>query len=317
MKKSSAMAFLVLGIAAFVGIIVLFYGALPGIVESGSIILVTVLVIAVEAALFMLGVFVGRLYGRSSRSRKIIADMRDRFRGALNFERKERLRLERNLQEAKQTMISLEDRVGSHQNVTQKPIVRISKEETGQMKSEIVELTKRHDRMSSDLINRKERIADLMAELSVAQSEAEKAKSEAETLRASGGTSQLSTRFSFDGESIKEILDDIVALEGVKMALVADDYGLVVEAVGEGLPSDTVAAISNLVERLGPQVREILPMGEVTSVSLGDDQGLVLDTRYFDLFGVRCALAIARYEDFPYPGLAKKAIESVVSSMDE
>ena len=91
----------------------------------------------------------------------------------------------------------------------------------------------------------------------------------------------------------------------------------VIEAVGEGLPSDTVAAISNLVERLGPQVREILPMGQVSAVSLGDDEGLVLDTRYFDLFGVRCALAIARYEDFPYPGLAKKAIESVVSSMDE
>jgi predicted regulator of Ras-like GTPase activity (Roadblock/LC7/MglB family) len=201
--------------------------------------------------------------------------------------------------------------------VTQQPIIRVSKEETGKMKSEIAELAERHSRLSSDLSKRKERIADLMAELSVAQSEAEQAKSEAETLRASVGTSQFSTRFSFDGASIKEILDDIVALEGIKMALIADDYGLVVEAVGEGLPSDTVAAISNLVERLGPQVREILPMGEVSTVSLGDDQGLVLDTRYFDLFGVRCALAIARYEDFPYPGLAKKAIESVVSSMDE
>jgi predicted regulator of Ras-like GTPase activity (Roadblock/LC7/MglB family) len=185
------------------------------------------------------------------------------------------------------------------------------------MKSEIADLTARHNRLHTDLSERKERIADLMAELSVAQSEAEMARSEAETLRASAGTSLLSTRFSFNGSSIKETLNDIVALEGVRMALVADDYGLVVEAVGEGLPSDTVATISNLVERLGPQVREILPMGEVSTVSLGDDQGLVLDTRYFDLFGVRCALAIARHEDFPYPGLAKKAIESIVNSMDE
>ena len=317
MKKSSAIAFVVLGIATFIGLGVLIPGALRGIVETGSTILVTVLVIAVEAALFVLGVFVGYLYGRSVRSKKIIADMKDRFRGALNYERKERLRLERSLQEAKQAMINLEDRLSPRAAVTQKPIVRISKEETGKMKSEIAELTERHSRLSDDLSMRKERIADLMAELSVAQSEAELAKTEAETLKATVGTSQLSTRISFDGASIKEILNDIVALEGVKMALVADDYGLVVEAVGEGLPSDTVAAISNLVERLGPQVREILPMGEVSSVSLGDDQGLVLDTRYFDLFGVRCALVIARLEDFPYPGLAKKAIVSVVNSMDE
>ena len=227
MKKSSTVTVSVMGIAVLIAVVLLFYGVVPGVGEAGSTVRITVLVVVGGLALFVLGAIVGQLYGKSVRSRKIVREIRERFRDALHFEREERLRLERNLQEAKQDMNRLKERLPSEDSVAQKPIVPVARKASGKLKGEFAELSAKHDRLHDDLSKRKERIADLMVELSVAQSEAEEARSEAESLRASVGVSDFSTRFSFDGTSIKEVLDGIVALEGVRMALIADDYGRV------------------------------------------------------------------------------------------
>jgi hypothetical protein len=318
MKKSTIMSFIVLSVTTFVGLGLLFYQTLPVMISWESTLLITVLVVSVEAALFVLGIFVGYLYGRSVQSREDSADLGKRFRGALEFERRERVRLERNLYQAKEAMFKLKDRVAAQMARAAEGVAVVKGEEVDQMKNDLAEMSAIHGKLHSDLVRRKERVADLMADVSVAQAEALEAKDEANRLKASLSSGSTSVDLSkVDGASIKEVLEGIVVLQGVQMALVADDYGLVVEAVGDGMPKETVAAISGLIEHLGPQVKDILPMGDVASISLGDDQGLVLDTRYFDLFGVRCALALVRDEAYPYPGLAKKAIQSVVESMQE
>ncbi len=315
MKKITLLALFLLGIATYVGLSMLLQKAFPEHLEEGPIIIVAVLAVAVSAALFVLGVFLGFLYGGSSRARRIDIDTQNRFMGALEFERRERVRLERSLYDAKQVMINLEDRL-SHQNAQLQG--KEPSEDSTQMKAEVEELTIRHNRVHQDLVRRKERVADLMAELSLAQTEAQEARSEADQLKASIGAPHPATQpLLLEGSSLKGVLEGITALDGVSMALIADDYGLVVEAVGEGMPPETLAAMSSLVANLRPQVRDILPIGDVAMVSFGDDKGLVLDTSYFELFGVRCALAIARDQAHPYPGLAQQAIEEILVHLND
>ena len=77
------------------------------------------------------------------------------------------------------------------------------------------------------------------------------------------------------------------------------------------MPPDTLAAISSLMAHIGPRVKDILPIGEVTTVVLGDDQGLVIENLYFDLAGTRCSLTIAREKGHAYPRLAETAAASI------
>jgi predicted regulator of Ras-like GTPase activity (Roadblock/LC7/MglB family) len=256
--------------------------------------------VAVAAALFVFGVFFGYLYSEAAHGYRIKRETLERFREALSFERQERLRLERELYEAKKLTVSLEDRL------SRKMAASGAGEQMDEslLQAEIKDLVESQAKLKTDLAKRKERIADLLAELSVAQTEAERLKDSTEEPR-------LSTLLG--GSSLRDVLDGIVALEGVRMALVADDFGLVVDSVGDGLPPDILAAISTLVAHIGPRVSDILPMGEVATISLGDDKGLVLDTRYFELFGARCALAIARDEAHSYPGLAEQAAQAIVA----
>jgi hypothetical protein len=324
MKKTSTVAVFVLVVVVLVGLGVLFYEAIPKIAAERASFGVAVLIISVEAALFVLGVFVGYLYGRSVQSRSAVMEMRNRFAGALDFERKERLRLERNLFEANQVMISLRDQLSDQQAQLKKAssnkikmdqATKIEMYQAKKMKDEITNLTAIHGKLRTDLARRKDRVADLQAELSVAQTEIEEARTETAQLENSLAPFSPVSQLSVDGVSLRDILERIVVLDGVRMALVADDYGLVVDAVGTEIQPETLAAISNLMERFGPQLRDILPIGKVAAVSLGDEQGLVLDIRYFDLLGIRCALVIARDEKHPYPGLAKEAVVSIAEKM--
>ncbi len=333
MKGSSIIALLFLGAATFVGVGVLARKAVPGLLDSGPIPIALLLIMAVVAALFVFGVFLGFLYGKSTSEQKTDPSTLRRFREALGFERQERVRLETELYEAKQRTVGLEDRL--HREVAKakveaekfaatalqndRPPYPKEPEELDKLQTEISELHEGQERLRNDLYKRKERIADLMAELSVAQTEAEEARNQANQLKdsfapAHPAAADLSVA---EGESIKDVLEGIIVLEGVQMALVADDYGLVVETAGTGMSPETLAAISSLIAEIGPRLRDVLPIGEVASVSLGDEDGLVLDTRYFELLGTRCALAIARNELHPYPGLADQAIKSITSRIRE
>ncbi len=316
MKGSSAIALILLGGATFVGVGVLFRKVGPALLQEGPPLFAVMLAMAVVAALFVFGVFLGFLYGKAAPGRKLDGETLKRFRDALGFERRERTRLERALFEAKQRTVGLEDRL-------QKEAARVREEESSKgaapseeltaLQEEISKLSSHQERLRSDLFKRKERVADLLAELSVAQTEAEQARNDARKLKESFEPPHPAMELLPGGDSIKEVLSGMVALEGVRMALVADDYGLVVETAGDGLPSETLAAISALTAEIGPRLRDILPMSEITTVALGDDKGLVLETYYFELLDAHCALAVARDEARPITGLAEKAIESITA----
>jgi predicted regulator of Ras-like GTPase activity (Roadblock/LC7/MglB family) len=310
MSKLSIPALVLLGGATFVGLSFLLSRTFPALPPDSGSAVAPVLVVAVAAALFVFGVFLGYLYSESAQGYRIKKDTLERFREALMFERQERLRLERELLEAKKMIVNLKDRYVRRS----KPPAAGAKDPKNdqaaeaELKAKLQDLLQTREKLESDLQKRKERIADLLAELSVAQAETEQ-------LKASSPATTASTLLG--GSSLKDVLDELVELEGIQLALVADDYGLVVDSSGDGLPSEQVAAISTLVANVGPRVSEILPMGEVATISLGDDKGLVLDTRYFDLFGARCALAIARDEAHPYPGLAEQAAKAIVARFSE
>ncbi|MCP4604726.1 MAG: hypothetical protein GY847_30095 [Proteobacteria bacterium] len=319
MKRSYVIALIALGCATVVGLGVIFRIAFPELLSGEPAILAPVLVVAVAAALFVFGVFMGFLHGRSSSNRGIPKGTMDRFREALNFERQERTRLERELYEAKQLTVSLEDRLqqeSSNIRNNKEPDAE-NKKELDQLQIEISELTARQEHLHDDLFKRKERIADLFAELSLAQVEAEEARTEVERLKASCEPAHPAMKPLPGGTSIKDVLEGIVVLDGVKTALVADDCGLVVETAGDAPTSETLAAISSMIAELGPRVRDIFPMGELSTVCLEDDQGLIVDTCYFDLLGTRCALAIARDAEHPYSGIARETIHSITSQFKE
>ncbi|MCP4675800.1 MAG: hypothetical protein GY854_09905 [Deltaproteobacteria bacterium] len=318
MKGSSAIALILLGGATFVGVGVLFRKAGPSLFQEGPLLFFTMLAMAVVAALFVFGVFLGFLYGKAAPSRKLDGSTLKRFRDALGFERRERTRLERALFEAKQMTVSLEDRLqkeAARAREQEASKEAVPSEEMVKLQEEISTLSSHQERLRSDLFKRKERVADLLAELSVSQTEAEAARKEADKLKESFEPPHPATVLLPGGESIREVLEGMVALDGVQMALVADDYGLVVETAGDGLPSETLAAISALTAEIGPRLRDILPMSEITTVALGDDKGLVLETYYFELLETHCALAVARDEARPRPGLAEQAIQSITARL--
>jgi len=181
-------------------------------------------------------------------------------------------------------------------------------------RGEIDRLANECDRLRNELKSRRERMVDLQADLSVAESEAEQARAEAEELRElRAETAKPMARL--EGQSLHEVLETMVGLEGVTVALVADGQGLVVDSAGEVLRPDALAAVSGLVAELSPRVSDLLPIGEISQVALGDVEGKVMEVRYFPLFGESCALAIIRDETHPHPEVAKDAIEIIVSKL--
>jgi len=181
-------------------------------------------------------------------------------------------------------------------------------------REEIDRLASECDRLRHELKSRRERMVDLQADLSVAETEAEQARAEAEALRELRAGPALPLE-RLEGRSLHEVLESMVGLEGVTVALVADGEGLVVDSAGEVLQPDALAAVSGLVAELSPRVSDLLPIGEISQVALGDVRGKVMEVRYFPLFGESCALAIIRDETHPHPEIAKNAIEAIVSKL--
>jgi predicted regulator of Ras-like GTPase activity (Roadblock/LC7/MglB family) len=314
-KGIAAIIVFVLGAAAFLCIGVLLAPTVLGVgLTLGS---EAALVVAGGGALllFVLGVFAGYLYGVPTQRRQANKSMLERFGKALEFERRQRTRLESELIKSRQALVSLEDelaRLGSASRMPE-PIAPANAE-NDEVSAAYEKLKTEYEQLRDNLTRRKERIADLQTELSIAQAEAERARQEALRARASTGAPPFIGDM-LEGTSLRDILERIVSLEGVHVALVADDYGLVIDSAGQSLPAESVAAISSLIAHLGPRVRDVLPMGKVSSVTLMDDQGLVLETRYFELLGTQCAVAVARDQSSPFTGLTQEASEAIIARM--
>ena len=351
-KGAHAAALLVLGISAIVGLFFLMMYMLeqvqPG--DSGFVLKVVALVVGVSSALFILGLFLGYFY-RNPKSKWLKRKKtRQHYQNALEFERGERIRLEKDLLEAKQTIAGLKDSVSELKDREEALAAQVSEaaeaaeaakksnapsEEAAptaipasepasepafspndEHLKELETLRKQHDQLQLDLSLRKARIADLLTEIALAQTEAEQARAEVLELKNSAAP-RNTLAFVTEDASLKELLGSVVELEGVRMAVVSDDYGLVVETAGIDFPADKLAAVSSLLSQIGGNVEDIFAMGKVRTVSLGDESGFVLDNIYFDLFTLRCALTIARDAEHPYPGLAEETVEAIISRLQE
>jgi predicted regulator of Ras-like GTPase activity (Roadblock/LC7/MglB family) len=308
--------------AALVGLGVLFLH-LEGIAALDHTVLL-VLAVAVAVLLPLAGFFVGALYKRHEAIRALDQGIVARLKEALDVERKQRISLSRERYQLRQGMVALEGKVRSLTADRLPPAepaeYQIAEDDLGQS-DELGELAATCERLRSELRSRKERMVDLQAELSVAQAEAEEARGEVQQLRSTSSEppappTPLPGEGFFNGESLTEILDGIVSLDGIHVALVADDQGLVVDTAGEALAPDELAAVTGLVAELSPRMTDLLPIGEIAVVALGDLQGRVLEVRYFTLFAARCALAIIREEGAGHPQVTRNAVDAITQRLN-
>ena len=283
--------------------------------------LITALPAGVALVLAVAGFFAGVVYRRAEAERILETGVLGRLKEALEIERKQRLALSRERYKLRQEIVALEGKLGAlsarKMPAAEQDELEISDEDL-EMSARLEDLALTCDRLRGELRSRKERMVDLQAELSMAQEEAEVARGRVEELRSSSSVPPPASKSwsQFEGESLGEILDDMVAVEGIDVALVADDQGLLVDAAGEDIGGDALAAVTGLVANLSPRVTELLPIGEIGTVALGDVSGKVLEVRYFELFDARCALALIRDEGAGHPQLARNAIEAIYARLN-
>ena len=317
MKKSYARALLFTGILSVFGLGFLMYRVLDKITvqDPNVLFLLMFLFVGVSAALFLLGIFLGYFYRSPNNGDQTSKKAKNQYRKALAFERSEKSRLEQNLHEAKKTIVGLKDKIANLDKERKSP-PKQTEPINPEKEKELEELRMRHDQLQEDLNRRKDRIADLQAEIALAQAETADARTEMQKLKQSMQKESQPLDIAKEEASLKAILDCVAKLDGVHMAIIADDYGLVVETSGEKFPAEKLAAVSSVLSQVGTNVDEIFELGTVQNVLLGDDKGLILETYYFELFGLRCALTIAREKDTDYPGLAEETIEAIVESLN-
>lgn len=317
MRAPHAFALVLLAAAGLVGLNALVLRALeapPGWSPAGDLRIIA-LALGVALVLALVGFFIGVSHARARLPRALPEAPDDQLRDALDHERGQNLTLSLERQELRQKIVALEERLRQALIRPQKPVPlvpAVQPEPDPATQAQIEELDRRVERLRSELVSRKDRMVDLQAELSVAQVEAEAARAEAEHLKSVVPiVPPGAARLELEGQPLTAVLEGIVGLEGVRAALVADDQGLVVDAAGEGLQPDTLAVVSGLVNELSPRVSDLLPIGEIATVALGDEDGIVLEVRYFPLFGARCSLAIIRDDNHPHPEITRNAIEAI------
>jgi predicted regulator of Ras-like GTPase activity (Roadblock/LC7/MglB family) len=268
--------------------------------------------LAVGVILAVGGFFVGVLYKQRAAQESSDKSSVQKLSEALSQER--RLRTETSLDRyrLRQSFLALESQLRALKTQPLPPAefaeATVSDEEL-RHSVEIEGLATRCEKLRHELTQRKERMADLEAELSVAQAEA------ADLRTRSPGGGQAASPSAFQGESLTAVLDGIVAQDGVHVALVADDQGLVVDAAGTALEPDTLAAVSCVVAELSPRVLDLLPLGEIATVALGDTAGRVMEVRYFMLLGSRCALVVIHDEGASTAELVRRAVEVIAERL--
>jgi predicted regulator of Ras-like GTPase activity (Roadblock/LC7/MglB family) len=279
-----------------------------------------ILCAAVVAILLLLGFFLGVFYVSRDRSIRSLKSTSIKLKEVLGIERAQRIELAKERYELRKNIVALEGKIKDLCPDGSLPPARNVETQTGDdgpVKSAgLEELAATCERMRFELTSRKERMVDLQAELSIAQAEVMEARQEAEVMRSVSSIPPPKAEPDFYGESLTEVLDGIVSLDGISMAMVADDQGLVVDTAGELLEPDTLAAVSGLVSDLSPRVTELLPIDEIHTVALGDMHGRVMEVRYFELFDARCALLIIRDEAASHPGIARTAVEAISARLN-
>jgi predicted regulator of Ras-like GTPase activity (Roadblock/LC7/MglB family) len=310
LRKAHVAVLLVLAASATVGSgVLLLHVEGLALLAHGAVVAIG---IAVAVILAVGGFFVGALYrshgAEDSQDRTVVR----RLTEALSLERRLRVEASHERYRLRQTVNGLE---GQIRTTNARPLPPAELAETPITDSELssggelAELAETCEKLRRELTQRKERMADLEAELSLAQAEADDLRSRG------GGAPARASKVEFRGESLTAVLDDLVSQTGVHVALVADDQGLVVDTAGEVLEPDSLAAVSCVVAELSPRVTDLLPLGEIVTVGLGDTTGRMLEVRYFTLLGSRCALAVIREEGAGSSELVRRATDAIAERL--
>jgi predicted regulator of Ras-like GTPase activity (Roadblock/LC7/MglB family) len=318
-RRAPVVVALVLAASATVGLgVLLLHSEGLALLAHGSVVAIS---LAVAFILAIGGFFVGVLYKMHAAEDLDEKPSLEKLSAALSLERRLRTEASRERYRLRQNVLALE---GQIRTLNAKPLPPAELAETplddadllpgapepAHNPTELEGLAATCERLRLELRQRKERMADLEAELSVAQAEAA-------DLRTRSGRQQAAPAAVFKGESLTAVLDGIVAQEGVRVALVADDAGLVVDKAGEALEPDALAAVSGVVAELSPRVTDLLPLGEIATVALGDTSGRVMEVRYFMLLGSRCALVVIRDEGASAAEPVRRAVEAIAERLAE
>jgi predicted regulator of Ras-like GTPase activity (Roadblock/LC7/MglB family) len=310
LKRAQAAVSLVLAASATVGLgVLLLHTEGLAILAHGSVVAIG---LAVAVILAVGGFFIGVLYKRSAADETSDKSSVEKLSDALSLERRLRIETSRDRYRLRQNILALE---GQIRTLRAKPLPPAELAETAISEQDLVRSTELEglastcEKQRQELRHRKEQMADLEAELSVAQAEA------ADLRTRSADASAPPSATVFQGESLTAVLDGIVALEGVHVALVADDQGLVVDKAGETLEPDALAAVSGVVAELSPRVTDLLPLGEIATVALGDVTGRMMEVRYFMLLGSRCALVVICDEGAHTAEPVRRAVEAIAERL--
>jgi len=310
LTRAHAVVSLVLAASATVGLgVLLLHSEGLAVLAHGSVVAIG---LAVAFILAVGGFFVGVLYKQRAAHETSDKSSVGKLSQALSLERRLRIETSRDRYRLRQNILALE---GQIRTLNAQPLPPAELAETPISEEDLVHSTELEglastcEKLRLELRLRKERMADLEAELSVAQAEA------ADLRTRSAGAQKVTSATVFQGESLTAVLDGIVAQDGVHVALVADDQGLVVDKAGEALEPDALAAVSCVVAELSPRVTDLLPLGEIATVALGDTTGRVMEVRYFMLLGSRCALVVIRDEGASTTEPVRRAVEAIVERL--
>ncbi len=112
--------------------------------------------------------------------------------------------------------------------------------------------------------------------------------------------------------NLRAVLDRLVALSGVTAAVLADDHGLLIEGAKGEENNEAIAAITTLLSELPGLLSEGVRLSAVPSeVTVADANGVALITRFFDVGGSRCTLAIATTDQTRAHEQVERAVQAI------
>ncbi|PID38378.1 MAG: hypothetical protein CSA65_04955 [Proteobacteria bacterium] len=153
------------------------------------------------------------------------------------------------------------------------------------------------------------RAAQLEGEL---KQQGDKHAEELAAARAGGGMSleDAIARFAGAGGALDEILGILCTEQGQESAVLADSNGIVVASAGDKELRDGIAAVAQLLTKLGGQFEGMIPFGTVRGFDLRDAESKVLAGRATMLSGE--VVAVATFGPHPPDG---SALDGAIASL--
>lgn len=117
--------------------------------------------------------------------------------------------------------------------------------------------------------------------------------------------------------AIEKLLTEQMSKLGLHNAVLADTQGFPLAAAGPEERLEALAVITSMIADLGEQSRGLLPVGQLSSCELGDDNGLRLNSQFFDADGQALALTMLGQAQKTEVQELRKLAESVAKIVRE